>query len=567
MKNIVKKTLVSGGMLVLASSLLAGCGGSSNKFVIKVWNFKGGFGDTWINNAVAEYEALHAKDSYGGKTGVKFEILNEKKPMEAKDIYSEDMYFVESGNYADYVASGVVADISKALTGENPYEKGKTIISKLTDSQKAFYAKNDGKYYAIPHYTGTYGLTYDAKLFQENGYFFKKGHPEAGKAIDISQYFTNDLTNLAPGPDGKTGVIDGVDYSADDGLPETFDEFYILCNRISLDPIYPLEFTGDSNKDGYITSFASSLMNTLQGSEQGLLNYSFTGDAKELIQTDESGALKFDTDGNPIMEASPVTVADGTGYETFRSKGRFNTLKFIANIFQNQRYSPKCNNSEHTYTTAQQEFVMGEMLGGKAGSTVNRTAMLIDGSWWESEALATFDKMAKKFPNDKQGVMDRQFKFMPLPKANASDTYHHAYVDALNAIQVVNSRASAQAQEICIDFLQFLNTDEQLAKFSQVTHTFRALKYSLTEEQLSSVSPYAKSLYAYMSHPECEMIYPISSAKTFVNGMSAYFKISENFRSKDYKYVTNWFKDTYDPKTMLNGIYSFYKNEWNSIHA
>ncbi len=563
MKN--KKTLTL-GLLATAASVLAACGGggaNSNKAVIKVWNFSGGFGKAWLDTAIAEYEAAHANDVYGTKTGVKFTVVPDKKNFKASELITYDLFFLEQANYVDYLASGAIEDITEVLTGTNPYEPGKTIESKMTDSQKAFYNRGD-KYYGVPHYSGTYGITYDAKLFRENGYYLKNGHPAIviGEEPDMDLCFTDQVSEYSLGPNGKTGVIDGVDYSFDDGLPATFAEFYLLCDRIALDDIAPFEFTGDTNKGGYLTSFASSLMNNLLG-EDAAINYGFDGTIANPLEVDGTGKLVMDAEtGAPKTMSTPLTVTDANGYESFRTKARYDAIDFVSNIFENGRYNRAADNSTHTYVTAEKYFVYGEK---EASSKLTRSAMLIDGSWWETEAEASFKAMDKKYPGEGQSIMERDFRFMPLPRATEAEAAHQTYTDTLNALQCVRKGVSGYTKDICVDFLKFINTDAKLAEFNATTQAIRALKYDLDATQIARLSPYGKSVYQYANHPETETIYPISGSNKFVNGMNDYFITSANFKSKDYTHITDWFRKTYSAKTIFEGIYQFYKqNVWSA---
>jgi len=545
--------------LLLSAGVLTSCGGGGSptggKYKVLVWNFKGGFGGDWIENVIEEYEALHANTKYGDKTGVKFEVTNNKKEFVASELVTYDMFFLESANYMDFVANNAVEDITDAVTSDNPYEPGKTLLSKFTESQKSFYKTQGDKYFGVPHYSGTYGFTYDAKLFKQNGYYYKKGHNPVETETKIGNLFTDDLSNLANGPDGVAGT-------SDDGLPETFNEFYKLCERIKMDEIAPMVFTGDSNKGGYISAFATSLVNNLMGLDQAMINYSFNGTATKLAKVKTEGGvsvIETDANGNAVLEDEPVVITEANGYDIFRSEAKFNASKFVANIFQNKRYNSHCDD-DLSYTGAQDEFIMGEKLGKEP--SINHSAMFIDGSWWESEAKDTFKQMDETYPGQGQGVMDRDFRFMPFPKAKADDEYHQTYTDTLNALQCVRKGVDPTAKAICMDFLQFINTDAQLVKFSQTTNTTRALNYSMTDTELEKLSPYGRSLFKYKNDAKTEIIYPISASSKFINGMSAYFTSQYLFQSKDKKALTSWFElstPVYDASKIVGGIYDYYK--------
>ena len=116
----------------------------------------------------------------------------------------------------------------------------------MTEQQKAYFGikEADGKvhYYAVPHTDGYSGLIYNVDVFDKWGYYFSSDIDTE----DVSDWAIEDLftkgTSRSKGPDGKANT-------SDDGLPATYEQFFILCDMISQDGNIPVTWTGENYKD------------------------------------------------------------------------------------------------------------------------------------------------------------------------------------------------------------------------------------------------------------------------------------------------------------------------------
>lgn len=570
--------------LLLSSTLLASCGGSSGgdngensgntqeevddtKFQLRIHNFAGGYGTDWLNHVKEAYETLHAHDTYeGGKVGIQIHISGDKTTFDGPEISAKpyEIYFAEQSKYAYYASSGYIEDITEAVSGANPYEKNKTIESKMDDTQKAFYGYtlDDGKthYYGIPHYSGTYGINYNIDLFEKEGLFFKKNHPDVSLKDDYNKYFTDDRSDLAFGPDGQEGT-------GDDGLPETFQEFYFLCDYINSLGIYPIVYAG-SNYTDYTANFIGCMLGGLLGKDQTTIQYSFNGNAMDLVKIGNDGTPLFDANGNPVLEDNPIAITDQNGYDVTRSRARYDVLSFLDTIFDNSSkwIHDRSKNQSYKHLDAQRDFIYGKQGNKGKGKDV---AMLIDGSWWQAEAKSAWEYMEKNFQG-KQSPMVRNFGLMPFPKARKEDAYHSTYLDVLNSLEFVRKGVTPEQKKVSVDFLQFMNTDEQLAKFTETTYVTRCLNYTLSDEQLNKLSIYGKSLYNLKHDSKTEIIYPFSKNNIYANHQElfepgAYFRSKVNGRT--YNYPAEPFRQNIcDAKTLFQESYAYYKNQWPSLN-
>ena len=521
-----------------------------------VYNYNGGFGSDWLASAKAKYEELHKDDELEpgtGKKGVQIMVQNEKTNMENNPETTlstkNDLFFTEGAAYRALVASypNSFEDITSIVTGENPYEAGKTIADKLTVEQRAYF-EVDGHYYGLPHYSGSYGIVYDKDMFEKQGYYLKK---DPGEIHELADYFCEKKSDVRSlGPDGKTGVIDGVDYSLDDGLPATYEEFYRLCDFIASDSKIPLVWTG-KYRNQYLTNLMTSLVANHEGLEQMMLNYNLNGSATNL------GKIEG---GQFVKDTAPTPITESNGYELARQEGKYYGLEFIRKLSttSNWYFNLSFNNS-FSHTDAQRIFV-SSISSGK------RIAMMVEGSWWESEATQVFNDMVAE-KGQSYSKMGRNFGWMPLPhateeKIGANDTYN----DVLYSLTFIKKGLSEVKKALAMDFLQFVTTDESLVEFTQITGAPRAYNYSMTDDELAVLSPFARSHTKYRLG--ADVIYPFSSTPKFVNNLN-YFRSMDSYHStvSPQAYTPTYFHDnkTTAVAPWFNGMYSYYKDTWSSL--
>ena len=501
MNRIVKKvaTLAIAAATALplcACGLGRGGGGTvGNGTLLRIYNYNGGYGTDWLYNAEAAYEAAHP--------GVDIQIFPEKKDSlnitEIKNsVYS--LYFLEGFNYAELMGEKALDDISAALTTPNPYDNGKKIVDKLTDQQKEYY-QIDGKYYALPHYAGNNGFIYNKKIFDKNNLYFKKDKPDE-LTMNYEDFFVSSATEArSEGPNGKTGVIDGVDYSWDDGLPATYDEFILLLSYMAAGglrdaDIKPFTFTGQSSEQ-YVTYLYNALVADYEGPEQMLLNYEFDGEATDL------GRI---VDGQFEKDATPTTISEEAmnGYELARQAGKYYALDFLNRIFSNTTFydaQAAVSTATDTNMAAQLRFVRGQ------------AAILTEGVWWEAESEAGYN-----FSTANTTKEACEFGWMPFPKADKTKLGKDTIIDNLYSMCFLKPGLNEQDKALAIDFIQFFYSDAQLVQYTKDTGTMRALNYDLSASDLESLTYYGRSLYNYAK--TSTTIFPYSKSSIFINHKS-----------------------------------------------
>ena len=496
MKNTVKIiSLLLCFMMVFA--IVAGChrdnsedqkvDKSKTQLYVKYYN--GGFGDEWLNQLCAEFEAMYADAHFEeGKTGV--QIMKEfnrgqltgPNDMKGKPI---NVYLMENIDYYTYVAGGTMLDLTEvvndyAVTGKDTKETENKIVNKIIDSYDEFLNVS-GKYYALPLFETSINLNYDIDMFEQRGLYFAEGKTaedftEADFADEskISALFINDADDArANGPDGKPDT-------SDDGLPATYKDFRALTIYMKITGVTPFVWNG--YETGYLTGLINDMWANNEGAEQMKLNFTFDGTAKTLVELDNNGKVVRNEDGS-VKLANETTVNEGNKNLLQLQKGKLDAMEFAKLLLDDglgnknsANYYSKSFDSGFSNINAQNYFLDPD------GNNVDPIGFLVDGGWWYNEA---------KVP------ADRNIGILPLPKTDASQIGKpNTKVSDRSSFIFVNNETSAAVQPVAKAFVSFLQSDYAMETYTKYTNTFRAMKYDLSTEALNAMSAYGKSVYA-----------------------------------------------------------------------
>ena len=192
--------------------------------------------------------------------------------------------------------------------------------------------------------------------------------------------------------------------------------------------------------------------------------------------------------------------------------------------------------------------------------------MLVEGNWWENEAAGFMTRMADGGYSN-AGRMDRKFGFMPLPKPN--DTFvgeNHTLIEANNSYMFIRKDIDQKYERVAKLFLKFLNTDENLRKFSVTTNTPKALKYSLTTEDKAKMSYFGKNLFEFKDNEHTDVVYQCSTTPLYYNNLSA-FAMIDMYKYGNYIYPSLAFHDyaSLTPKAYYEGYVSAWKTKYNNL--
>lgn len=563
--------------IVLALSLLAsvavvfaGCGMDGEelddtKFQLKISAYEAGYGVEWLNNYKATFEEAYADythPDYPEKQGVQVSIdWNQNSNAEilakiALDTVENHLYF-NSVNVYDLSKSGDAFDLTSILQADmaDVGEAGKTLESKIeTDYQNYLKAYND-KYYAMPMFETYEGIQYNVELFERKGFYFSKGSSDTDSddlrfttgivaGADGVAGNSDDDQEKAEGPDGKSGT-------ADDGLPVTYDEFFELCEYMKDNSVTPFVWSGAW------TTYANMLPRALwvnnEGLEQMRLNYTFSGTAKTLIDVDEYG---------DVTRLDPVQITDNNAYMLQKQEGLYRALQFVHELVQDPDNYQKDSFGASTHTDAQDYFISEELIGNKP------IAFLVEGTYWQAEAQGKFNGYAQEY-GDQYGYEQSRYGFMPLPTYEKKANHKNTVLSGANTC-FADGQISGYEIELVQKFLQFISTDTQLYEFLKLTHYSRAMKMELTDDQYSTMSYYAKSMYDIRK--ESDICYTFSENKFYLHNSSShftsrmqsdgwYFNYSGQLPVQDMRNNPNLTAEKY-----FNECYKTFESKWQTIY-
>lgn len=532
-----------------------------------VFNYGGGFGSDWLRAAKTRFEALHVNDVYEeGKKGVQIVIDHKKQPFTGTEIKAShnDVFFTEAVNYYSLYNDGAMLDLTDALTkplSDLDADDSESVLDKFFPEQAAYYGIGEGesvRYYAVPHYAAYYGLIYNVDLFDSEGYYFadnQDNYLESGMLED--KFVTKMNSKKAAGPDGEYGT-------SDDGLPVTYEQFFELCRYIVKTGGIPLNWTGANYRD-YLNTLMYALVVDYEGKDSIMKNYTFTGSADNLGHVDAQGQFVYD--------AQPTPIGADTGNELYRSDSRYYALQFLQqlcmdDVEHNAFHNDWTFNGDYSHMAAQTDF----LYAGIDGKTP-KMAMLVDGVWWQMEAVSTFTDMIA-FYGDEYSQANRRFAFMPLPKANeakaaeaAKSNVKNTLYDAQYSSAFIRSTIEDYKKDLALEFLRFVNTQESLVEYTQITNTTKALDYELTEAEKAQLTHYGRSLIELQERSE--IVYPYAKNSLYLNN-AASFKPSQMFFSNvgntEYQFPAEAFREEgVTAAQYFTGMESYYDAKWPTL--
>ena len=372
---------------------------------------------------------------------------------------TENIFFTEYIDYTGCVAKGLFYDVTDlmnegAYTGVddngNITKEEVSIESKIDGEFLNFLDRNEGEaenYYGAPYYLAMKSVVYDKDLWNENAYYFAKqgGCPSEAVAMAVAsngdveaaqaKYYSDlaavkagekelvyvnadgynaimDRTlGLSAGPDGQYGTHD-------DGLPATYEEFYLLMDKMVGDSVIPFIWTG--KYAGYADMLTNALWRNHDGVENLKTYYTLQGKMDNLVKISNDGlTVEKDSQGNPKTEEYTFNGGVEDGYNAHRSEGKYYALQFAQKLASNDQWTKMdvCYNTSESHITAQKIYVTSIMKNG-----TNRIAMLCDGGWWQQESNTTFETMEAQ--GDKYSKYNRSFDLMIFIITQSSSNVH-----------------------------------------------------------------------------------------------------------------------------------------------
>ncbi len=533
-------------LVAITSALsFAACGGGgsstdaqesidTSKTTIRVFNYKAGYGDEWLSAIKKAFEARYANESFeSGKTGVQVLFDSRMENWKSAQVSSSsyDVFFMENQDLFEYRNGGALEDISDIVTSKGI--DGKTIDSKLSDAQKEFFGNGNGAYDALPRHYGTTSIIYNIDLFEEKELYIGMNGGYVGKNGEKSL-----------GADGEPGTDD-------DGLPTTYEEFFDLLDVMVQKNVTPLCWNG-KNYDNYLSYFFDNLVADYEGIDQMTLNYTYDGEANDLVRIDANGKVVLNADGTPATESLEITTTNGA--ELARQAGKYYALQFMHKLISDPSYYYS-QSFAATFTQ-----VLSQQIFLQSGYTNNgkKIAMLLEGPWWQNEASTIFEDMASK--DVKYSKTNRRFGWMPLPKATADKVGNgnSVYSDNLNTFVCI--RKGTNVLNAAKAFVQYVSSDEALTLFTKTTGAPCAYSGYMSSEDKATLSAFSRSVMDYAE--KSDTYYRVSLNKFYnahldrLNSLTLY---STTIGGNSYGTVPYGIYETYEDVTATTYFENYYK--------
>lgn len=617
------------------------CGGEEetrevdeSKTQIYISNGDAGIGRTWIEATGAKFEEAFAEYSFeNGKVGVQV-WYDHNRSDGGTEFFTKigssmnNIFFGEGYDYQQ-LAYGIngnskLLDLTDVFSkeavlgyenGALVYEQDKgAIIDKLDDNFAEYLnigTESDPAYYGMPFYLATKQPIYNVDLWNEKNLYFAKGVAPSEKIVAVlekenytdselataKQEYTAEVNRLktsglvytvnekgeyktdgqtisfgrSAGPDGKYGTDD-------DGLPATYDEFYLLCDFMAANSITPFIWPGKSMT--YADMMTMTLWRNYEGIEQMNNYYHLTGTLDNCVVLDNNGKVTFGEDGEPLTESVTLTN-DGrdNGYEGARQLGKYYALQFAEQVATNADWTAtECYNSTSQIEAQAHYITYGVTTNDK------RIAILCDGAWWQQEAADTFD-IVETGTNGKYTLANMRYGVLRLPNATV-DKLIDRRGGAKDVVVVANRcftfangniKEGTGAYNATKMFMSFIHSDEMMNLFSEYTNIMRGLEYEIEDETYPKLSAFGRDHINYLNG--CDILIPYTS-NDFINDNYTAFRDDmehQNFHSYSESFGEVWqaIEALHDSgkrsqgltaKTFFEGMHSYYKNiKWSTL--
>ena len=506
-------------------------GGDSSKTQLTVYSYDGGVGNEWLSHLIDRFEEKYANYEFepgSGKKGVEIVETTEKEGQDLSAISNmQDVLFSEYIDVTALCGSGSTLEITDIInTPLNEYlvdENGtpvtsdtQSIADKLYDETKDYFGSFGGgsKYFGLPHYSHFSSVIYNRALFENKKLYFAQTPDEDADENNLAGYFISSANpTRSCGPDGVEG-------NDDDGLPATWDEFFILCDYMCESSIIP--FIWSSNSSGYTKYLLNATYLNLAGKQDASYNYTFNS-GEDTINT-----VTF-TGNTPVIKQETVSAAQYGALN--RQLEKYQALEVYDRIIDTVDYQhTDCKNGADMLR-AQEDYIFSYNEG-------KPVAFLLEGSYWynEAEEGGFFDDVRSQY--DTYDSMN-DYRVMPLPRVyegSASDVLGKdigktVIGDGADSLACINANIKNDANKVKLAkmFLAFCYTQESLEEFTEYTNTTRFLKYDMDTSKLTN--EYARNLWNFVE--ASDIVLPYSSHSNFTNAVDQW---SLHIQSKFWSY-------------------------------
>ena len=530
---MIKKLLTMLLAIVMSFSVVA-CGGGGEDYsdttLILVDLDDGGLGTLWLERAGARFSKLKKDTSYApGKKGVVVKPIPVGVVSTTNAASSGTHIFVQPyvSNVKSIVNEGNVLNIND-LVIDDTYEMRDgqpiSIEDKLGDYTER-YKGADGDYYAVPASSFFACLSYDVDNWEKYGLYF--ANQEAIDSGAVQEFECTTLNNktfyfveeentdkslLTCGPDGKVGT-------ADDGMASSLHEFIALCEFMRDDKsINPLYVTGQHL--AYSNFLLEAIMTNLMGYDRARTMYEFDGGDFEVVTGfyDEPLFPGAGVDDIKKPKTQIVQLTEESGYYY-----SWAVEKYYAEAFMDLAMAKGWFHQDSYDTSTSNRHAMENFIFNGVGN-IEKIGMLIETSLWYCEAeLEGKMDMYENQANNAENVLTKRLSVMSLP-INFSETVEETegrgqtVMEVWKEMMFINKHRTENNEEMlkaCLDFIQFLSSDDELSKYTSENYIFKAMDYDINAEDLANMDYFGKELLKF--YEIADVSYAYATSATFNN--------------------------------------------------
>lgn len=524
-----------------------------NRTQLYVFNYDAAYGSEWIYEIKERFEEEYKDYRFEpgtSKVGVQIMIEANKLSFNSDAATvknsANEVFFTENVAYNDLVSQNALLNITDIVQDAS---SGTSLESRMTEDQKSSLTALKGKYYALPHYDGYRGVSYDIDLFEEKGLYFAAEKENGNNGFIILK-----TDKRSAGPDGKFGTDD-------DGLPSTMEEFFMLCDYMIGMNITPIVFTGMYSE--YTNYIIESTFGSYSGADALKLDYTYDSKGEEVEIITGFEELKNDFFGaKPIIDK--VVITPENGYLLRQQVGKYYGLAMLSKLLSDSRYYyGMSTNQTFSHLDAQEAFIYSKLENSPI-------AMIVDGSCWMQEAQGAFERSVEDFGSRAE---NRNFGWMPLPgvvsgEVTEENASKNAARDTVRSYAYINANIANDENKVYLAklFLSYCYKLENLQKFTEITGSPRGLSYTITDSNKEKMDPYYLDIWEM--HENYEMVRPLSTSELFINNerdiLNALWEstVSNQPYSKPYTAL----KDSVNARDYFNGM-KIKKADWEKDYS
>lgn len=526
--------ILAGLMMFSATACTGGGDSSSGKTIVRLEAFESGYGVQWIRDSEIEFEKRFADYSFEeGKTGVDLKLnITKATDIDGMSSSGTDIYMMGTNNYP-YVLSRkrFVADLSDVVNEKYDDRNGTkvSISDKIKDEFLPNLKGSDDHVYGLPLNEGYSGLSYDRELFDKNNFYIADPVSNGtNTADDLEPYSDSDLglsANFIAHKNAKKSCgADGAYGTADDGLPTSLTELLLLCSKIkdTNSSWSPLTIGGTVN--GYSKNLINALAMSMGGYEESRALFDFEGEITYVTGYTENNIFgTINWLKKPTVDT--VEINGQNAYLATQTAARYYANAFVDIAVNKGWFSADANSNTTSYTDTQGHFICGGLT-----NTLPVSAMIIEGSYWWTEATE-----AKKFEDYKvltggKTREDRDIRWMPLPVTIDEPIFtpeeKKVATWASTAVQeyvVVNRKTESKPGTFAAvkEYLKMIYSDEWLNIYTTSTGCRRlGIEYEFTKETKENMSNFHKAIFDLQESDMVKIVYATSKKTTVLSNFT-----------------------------------------------